>query len=73
MSDALTFDLIIRNALVVRPGKDTVDLLDIGIRDGKITALAPELITGQAVEVVDAEGKLAFPGLVDAPYAHRDL
>lgn len=66
MPHAHPFDLIISNALVVRPGKDTTDLLDIGIKQGKITALAPELATEDAFQVVDAEGKLAFPGLVDA-------
>ena len=66
MTDKPTYDLIIRNVRVVRPGKDTVDLLDIGIRHGKITALAEGLPVDEAAQVVDGENKLAFPGLVDA-------
>ena len=66
MTDKATYDLIIRNVRVVRPGKDTVDLLDIGIRQGKITALAEGLPVEGAAQVVDGENKLAFPGLVDA-------
>ncbi|MBL4800274.1 MAG: dihydroorotase family protein [Emcibacter sp.] len=66
MTERRTYDLIIRNARVVRPGMDTVDLLDIGIKDGKIAVLAPELPIAEAGQVVDAENKLAFPGLVDA-------
>ncbi|MCF8473955.1 MAG: dihydroorotase family protein [Emcibacter sp.] len=66
MTKTLTYDLIITNARVVRPGKDTVDLLDIGIKDGKIVTLAMNLVMEDAKHIVDAENKLAFPGLVDA-------
>lgn len=66
MSIARTYDLIIKNARVVRPNKTTVDLLDIGIKEGKISALEPELSTDDAGKIVDAMNKLAFPGLVDA-------
>jgi allantoinase len=59
-------DLIIKNARIVRPKKTAVDLLDIGIADGKIVRLAPDLPASEASEVFDAKGLLAFPGLTDA-------
>ena len=60
------FDLVIKNARVVRPKKTSVDCLDIGIKDGKINRLAPELAVEQAEQVFDGKNYLAFPGCVDA-------
>ena len=62
----MTYDLIIRGARVVRPDLDRVDDLDIGVSDGRIAALEPSLDPSRATEVVDAAGRLAFPGAVDA-------
>ena len=59
-------DLIIKNVRVVRPNKNAVDLLDLGIKDGKFAKIQPELDVSTAKEVVDGQRKLAFPGLVDA-------
>ena len=60
------FDLVIKNARVVRPNKTSVDCLDIGIKGGKISRLAPELAAGEAEQVFDGKNHLAFPGCVDA-------
>ena len=60
------FDLVIRNARVVRPNKTSVDCLDIAVKDGRIARLAPEVQAEQAREVFDARNLLAFPGCVDA-------
>jgi allantoinase len=59
-------DLVIKNVRVVRPRKTSVDLLDVGIKDGKFARLAPDIPAGDANEVVDGRNQLAFPGLVDA-------
>ena len=60
------FDLVIKNARVVRPNKTSVDCLDIGIKGGKISRLARELAAGEAEQVFDGKNYLAFPGCVDA-------
>jgi allantoinase len=60
------FDLVIKNARVVRPNKTGADALDIAVKDGKVERLAPEIGTEDAKEVFDAAGLLAFPGCVDA-------
>lgn len=60
-----SFDTLVKNVRVVRPNRTSVDLLDIGIRDGRFERLAPELRAEDAAEVVDGRGWLAFPGLVD--------
>ena len=59
-------DTIIKNVRVVRPNRSAVDLLDIGIKDGKFARLAPDIRTEEAKEVVDGNKLLAFPGCVDA-------
>ena len=60
------FDLVIKNVRVVRPNRNAVDLLDIGIKDGRFARLAPDIAASDANEVVDGKNQLAFPGLVDA-------
>ena len=61
-----TFDLVIKNARVVRPNKTSVDCLDVAIKGGKIVRLAPEIAADSAREIFDAKNRLAFPGCVDA-------
>ena len=56
------FDTLIRGATVVLDG--SVDMVDIGIRDGIITALGTDL-NSNAQAVVDARGLIALPGGVD--------
>jgi allantoinase len=62
---ARPFDTIVKNVRLVRPNRTAVDLLDIGIRDGRFARLAPELAAADANEVIDARGLLGFPGIVD--------
>jgi allantoinase len=66
MKTSKTFDVAIKNARVVRPNRSGVDCLDIGVKDGKVAQLAPEIRGDDAAEIFDAKRLLAFPGLVDA-------
>lgn len=66
MSDVPALDLIIKNARVVRPNRQAIDLLDLGIRDGKFVRIEPELPAAEAKEVFDGNRLLAFPGAVDS-------
>jgi dihydroorotase len=59
------FDLLIRNGEVRDPGRGFKALADVGIRDGKIAAIAPSLPAENARDVVDACGLYVVPGLVD--------
>lgn len=56
------FDTIIRNGTVVH--RDGTGITDIGIRDGKIAAIA-ENLSADAASVIDADGLLVLPGGVD--------
>ena len=62
----MSLDLVIKNARVVRCGGDGAEDLDIGITDGKIAQLAPDIAVDGVANVHDGGGKLVFPGLVDA-------
>jgi allantoinase len=57
------FDVLLRGGLAVTP--DGVRAADVGILDGAIAALEPEL-AGGAREVVDARGLHVLPGAIDA-------
>ncbi len=59
-------DLIIKNVKVVRPHKEEVETMDLGIKNGKFEKIASSIETSEAREVQDAKGLLGFPGLVDA-------
>jgi dihydropyrimidinase len=61
------FDLVIRNALA-GTAADTFRC-DIGVRAGKIAALASEITSG--TRIIDAGGKLVLPGGVDG-HCHID-
>ena len=54
------YDLILRGGIVVGVGE-----ADIGVSDGKISAMEPEL-EGAATEEINAHGLHAFPGTIDA-------
>lgn len=66
MTEPLVLDRLIKNVRVVRPNQPEVERLDLGIKDGKFSQIAPEIRADQAKEVFDAQERLGFPGLVDA-------
>jgi allantoinase len=59
-----SYDLVIQNAHVVRPGAQAPERLDVGILDGTFVAFE-ESIDPAGAEVLDAGGKHLFPGVVD--------
>lgn len=59
----MSFDVLVRGATVVGAGSQR--RLDIGMADGLIAALGPEL-AGPATEEIDVAGLHLFPGVVDA-------
>jgi dihydroorotase-like cyclic amidohydrolase len=69
------YDTVILGGTVVAPGLGAL-VCDVGIRDGRIAALADELRPADGDEVVDARGLHVFPGGVDAHLhfgIYRDL
>jgi allantoinase len=60
------YDLVLKNARVVTHDHDEARPADIAVSTGRIAAVAPGIPTAGARRVVDARGRLAFPGVVDA-------
>ena len=59
------YDLVVTNGRLARPHHDSLEALDVGIKDGAIVEVAAGLDSTDA-EVFDARGLLVFPGVVDA-------
>lgn len=61
----MAYDLIIKNGLVILPTGEVET--DVAVKDEKIVAIGKDL--GEAKEVIDAEGLVVSPGMVD-PHMH---
>jgi len=61
----MQFDLLIKNGYLVDAANNREGRYDLGLCDGKVAEVNPELNPDQAADVFDANGKLVFPGLVD--------
>jgi N-acyl-D-aspartate/D-glutamate deacylase len=61
------YDLVIRNGRVMNPANGLDSVRDIGIRDGRISALSREPLN--SAEEVDAAGLVVAPGFIDL-HAH---
>lgn len=59
------FDTVIVGGEVVDPGAGIQGELDVGIRDGRVVAVAPDLDRSAAREVIDASEGIVTPGLID--------
>jgi len=62
------FDVVVTGGHVIDPKNGVDAVRDIGIRKGRIAALAPKLAPGKA-KVIDAAGLVLTPGLIDT-HAH---
>ncbi|WP_199435512.1 dihydroorotase [Qaidamihabitans albus] len=59
------FDLVVRNAQVVRPGAEAPERLDVAAKDGRFAAFEEHIDAARGDRVVDAQGRYLFPGVVD--------
>jgi len=69
------FDVVVLGGRAVLPGHGAVRA-DIGIKNGRISAVGEEFSAGDADEVVDASGMVIVPGAVDAHFhlgIYRDI
>ena len=67
-----SIDLLIKNARLVRPTRGLAgastgpETTDIAVKGGRISVVGPAQDPEQATSLIDAGGRLVFPGLVDA-------
>ena len=59
------YDLLIKNGYLVDAANQREGRYDLGLCDGKVVDVEPDLNPDLAADVFDASGKLVFPGLVD--------
>ena len=64
------FDLIVRNGMLVDGSGNPRRRADVGVRAGRIAALG-QLGDATAEEVIDADGLVLAPGIID-PHTHYD-
>jgi dihydropyrimidinase len=57
------YQQIVKGGLVFGP--KSIQKADIGIAEGKIEKIAPDLTDGEAQGVIDGSGKFILPGLID--------
>src|ERR671921_1981227 len=69
--EAVSFDLLIKGALVYT-GEGPALGADVGVADGRISAVEPHLPTQTAGKVLDAAGLMLCPGFIDM-HAHTAL
>lgn len=62
--------LLITNAQVVNEGK--IQVLDLVIEDGRIAQIGSDLASYPAKRVIDADGKLLLPGMIDDQVHFRE-
>ncbi len=71
MALAQELDLLIKGGHVIDPKNGLDAIADVGIADGKIARIAPDIPIAAARLVVDASGLIVTPGLVDL-HVHPD-
>ena len=61
---AAKYDLLIKGGRVIDPSLRLDAVYDVGISDGRIAAVEAN-ITAEAVQTIEARGKIVTPGLID--------
>ncbi|WP_049901130.1 dihydroorotase family protein [Natrinema sp. J7-1] len=67
----MTVDLVVRNCTVVTPAGRTSDA-GVAVEDGEIVAVGRSDRLPEADRVLDAEGNVLVPGIVDCPIHNRE-
>ncbi|MBI2965254.1 MAG: amidohydrolase/deacetylase family metallohydrolase, partial [Chloroflexi bacterium] len=61
----MAYDLVIKNGTVIDPAQGLNAKLDVAITGGRVAAVVPSISDANARDVIEAEGLLVTPGLVD--------
>ncbi len=62
---AATYDLLLRGGHVIDPANSIDGAADVGIKDGKIAAVAPNLNAAKSSRTLEVDGLYVTPGLID--------
>ena len=59
------YDLLIKKGRVVDPSQGIDAVMDVALAGGKVAAVAESLAEADATELLDADGMIVTPGLID--------
>src|SRR5579872_2881327 len=65
LQTGLKYDLLIKGGTVIDPGQRLHGVMDVAVKNSKISRVAPNIPADQASRVVNASGKLVTPGWID--------
>src|SRR5882672_9823244 len=60
-----SYDLVLKGGHVIDPKNKVDGVMDVGIRDHKIAAVAPSIAASADTKIVNVSGLYVTPGLVD--------
>ena len=60
-----TYNIVIKGGHVIDPKNNIDGIMDVAIDSGKIAMIAKNIKTGDAIQVVNADGMYVTPGLID--------
>ena len=58
-------DLLLKGGQVIDPSQDVSGTLDVAVKDGAISQVAPHISPEERTHIIDVSGKLVVPGLID--------
>src|SRR5665647_7391 len=58
-------DLLLKGATILDPSQGVDGMFDLGIKDGVVAALKPEIAEAEAAKTINLAGGMVLPGLVD--------
>lgn len=61
-----TGDVLIKNGTVITISDGVKENTDVLIKNGKIKSIGKELVAGEGVKTIDANGLFVMPGIIDA-------
>ena len=61
----MDYDLILKGGHVIDPANQINDVMDVAVKDGKISAVSTNLPTTQCRRVIAVDGFYVTPGLID--------
>src|SRR5687767_11740611 len=60
-----TYTIVIKNGRVIDPKNNINDVMDVAISNGKIVQVGKDIDASKASQVVNAQGFIVTPGLID--------
>ena len=70
------YDLILQGGRAFDPGRSFDRVSDVGVKDGRIVTIASKIPAGEARQVINVDGLLVAPGLIDMHthcFKHHDI